>query len=129
MSMKRRGRWTMRMKRRGRCMDDEDDEKDEDEEYGEKDDEEEDEEENKEKVEAVVVVVVDASRAQSRFKTSSTVRHHIFVRIMLKQWNCKLETSPVWTGPGCFYKNLCNVPVCYILYYWWRVMRRMKRAR
>ena len=38
---------------------------------------------------------------------------------MRKQWNCKQENSPVGTGPrGCFYENLCSVPVCYNRYYW-----------
>jgi len=37
---------------------------------------------------------------------------------MRKEWNCKLETTPVETDPGCFYKSRCSVPVCYIYYYW-----------
>src|SRR6218665_673741 len=36
---------------------------------------------------------------------------------MRKHWNCKLENSPVGTVPGCFYRNLCSVPVCYNRYY------------
>src|SRR6218665_100401 len=36
---------------------------------------------------------------------------------MRKQWNCKLENSPVGTGFGFFYKNRCCVPVCYNPYY------------
>src|SRR6218665_3626721 len=51
-------------------------------------------------------------------------RHHIFVRIMRKQWKCKLENSPVRTRPrGCFYKNMCSVPVCYNRYYSLKLQR------
>jgi len=45
-----------------------------------------------------VVVVVDANRGQPRFKKFSTLGNIIFVRIILTQWNCKLETSPVGKG-------------------------------
>jgi len=32
-------------------------------------------------------------------------RQHIFVRIMRKQWYCKLENSPVGTGPWLLKKS------------------------
>ena len=52
--------------------------------------------------------------------------HHIFVWTMRKQWNCKLETTPVETGPRSLLQNRCSVPVCYIYYYFQSIRHNKK---
>src|SRR6218665_316640 len=76
----------------------------------------------------ISVLAVELQQSSSccsgRYKSGITTnqeifnaRQNIFVRKMRTQWNCKLETSRFGQVPGCFYRNRCNVPVCYNRYY------------